>query len=90
MISSAPRALRTHTPTYLSRFSKHALAAVSVSTFALATLIPISYAAPGQENLTGVPKNVIVMIGDGMGFNTLDLYDLHYGTAPVTRCPAVE
>ena len=78
MASTAPRALRTHTPARPWRFTKYALAAVSASALALATLSPDAHAAPGQENPTGVPKNVIFMIGDGMGFNTLDLYNLHY------------
>ncbi|MDU7193185.1 hypothetical protein [Lawsonella clevelandensis] len=34
------------------------------------------YARAGEPHRG--PKNVIVMIGDGMGFNTLDLYNLHY------------
>lgn len=78
MTSTAPWALRTHTPFRPWRFTKHTLAAVSVSVLALAALSPIAHAAPGQQNPTGVPKNVIFMIGDGMGFNTLDLYNLHY------------
>lgn len=78
MTSTAPWPLRTHTPFRPWRFTKHTLAAVSVSVLALAALSPIAHAAPGQQNPTGVPKNVIFMIGDGMGFNTLDLYNLHY------------
>ena len=78
MTFTTPRALRTHTPASPWRFTKHALAAASVSDLALAPFSPVAHAMPGLENPTGVPKNVIVMIGDGMGFNTLDLYNLHY------------
>lgn len=40
MTSTAPWALRTHTPFRPWRFTKHTLAAVSVSVLALAALSP--------------------------------------------------